>query len=193
MAAAVLPAPPVPGATPPVPEATPPVPEVKHIEMKVSPSGALVHNPRVETKVFPAGALVRDPRVPLDHERVLYREVIRERVPCTHIPWPPVITPDGTVVLTLRVLRGESQFMGIILDNGVYSFECPYCFDVITVAQDAIACTIFRHGWYKNTNLPIPPHSSLVECNRLVREGLINGCGLPYIFNGKERWLCGYI
>lgn len=56
--------------------------------------------------------------------------------------------------------------------------SCPHCNDPVEIAQ--INCGIFRHGVYKHNYEPIPPHSSQSECNRLVFEGEIYGCGKPF-------------
>lgn len=68
-------------------------------------------------------------------------------------------------------------------DHGLYTFECPQCGGVVQV--DQINCQIFRHGVYKASNTPIPPHSTRVVCDSLLASGVIWGCGRPFLFDGR--------
>jgi len=62
------------------------------------------------------------------------------------------------------------------------------------VHQSELNCRIFRHGTYRNTQQPIPPHSSKEECDRLVAENLIEGCGKPFrVTEDLEAVECDYI
>jgi hypothetical protein len=74
-----------------------------------------------------------------------------------------------------------------------YEFQCPHCNVTIQVAHNQVNCKIFRCGVYKGNDQPIPPHSSKQECDRLVQNNLINGCGKPFKFDGKNVTICGYI
>lgn len=56
--------------------------------------------------------------------------------------------------------------------------ECPHCGGLIIIEQ--INCGIFRHGTYKTTGQQIPPHLSQIECERLINNGEIFGCGKPF-------------
>ena len=47
-------------------------------------------------------------------------------------------------------------------------------------------CRILRHGVYKCDMRHIPPHASKSECDALVRDGLIFGCGRPLQIIDKE-------
>ncbi len=81
-------------------------------------------------------------------------------------------------------------------DTDCYFFECPHCQKLVAVQKDAIKCTIFRHGSYKGgkkDKQPIPPHTKKEECDRLVEEDLIYGCGKPFKFDGAKVEICGYI
>lgn len=68
---------------------------------------------------------------------------------------------------------------------------CPNCGDFIEILE--INCGIYRHGVFKDTLEPIPPHSRKEECDRYVKEGLIYGCGNPFqVVNGVAED-CDYI
>lgn len=55
-------------------------------------------------------------------------------------------------------------------------------------------CRIFRHGVYRDSNKQIPPHLPKEECERLVTEGLIHGCGKPFrVTSDMEAVVCDYI
>lgn len=98
-----------------------------------------------------------------------------------------------------------------LIDNN-YFLECPHCGVTIEVPKRQVNCKIFRCGVYKQRErdsttdknstrsvgrpsaaLPINPHASKEECERLVREGLIYGCGGAFRFDGKTVEKCDYI
>jgi hypothetical protein len=74
-----------------------------------------------------------------------------------------------------------------------YQFLCPHCNTAIQVLKDAINCTIFRCGVWKQNGQPIAPHTSRQECERLVNENLIFGCGNPFKFDGITVEKCDFI
>ncbi len=75
-----------------------------------------------------------------------------------------------------------------------YVFNCPHCDGTIVVLRNELNCQIFRHGVYKNNlNIAIPPHTSKVECDRLIDNELIFGCGKPFRFDGTTATICDYI
>lgn len=82
----------------------------------------------------------------------------------------------------------------ILNDNGIYIFECLYCKNMIMVFDTEINCRIFRHGVYKDTYMQINPHASKTECDRLVTNGLIFGCGKPFRINESKTCIetCDY-
>ena len=83
-----------------------------------------------------------------------------------------------------------------ILFNNImdmYTISCPHCNGIIQILKKEINCKIFRHGVYKNNNLPIPPHTIKTECDRLFTQKIINGCGKPFIFDGNIVKICDYI
>ncbi len=71
--------------------------------------------------------------------------------------------------------------------------KCPHC--SVNIEVSAIKCGIFRCGIYKSNNKQLPPHSKKVLCDKVVEEGLIWGCGLPFHINTPDRKpiKCGYI
>tara|TARA_Y100000389_G_C17384562_1_gene476280 strand:+ start:961 stop:1242 length:282 start_codon:yes stop_codon:yes gene_type:complete len=64
--------------------------------------------------------------------------------------------------------------------DNTYTFECPYCNEMIQVSKDHTNCLIFRHGVLKENFTQIDPHLPKTECDRLVELNLIYGCGKPF-------------
>ena len=71
--------------------------------------------------------------------------------------------------------------------------NCPHCNDFIIIYCNEINCKIFRHAIYKNgTN--VNPHASKEECERLLHNNEIYGCGKPFILNeNNQPIICDYI
>jgi len=71
---------------------------------------------------------------------------------------------------------------------------CPHC--NLFVLIEEINCAIFRHGVIIKSNQQIPPHSSKVECEKYIKDGII-GCGKPFkIFVKNNEYvaeICDYI
>ena len=78
-----------------------------------------------------------------------------------------------------------------------YVFTCPHCQGSIIVERNELNCRIFRHGVYKQTGQPIPPHAPKEECDRLVTSQMIDGCGKPFRVEGEHETIraipCDYI
>ena len=56
-----------------------------------------------------------------------------------------------------------------------------------------INCAIFRHGSIKKTGKQMKPHLNQADCEELIKNNLIYGCGKPFrIVNGKAV-VCEYI
>lgn len=81
-------------------------------------------------------------------------------------------------------------------DGKTFSFDdeaefwnvcCPHCSGWFIVQAREVNCTIFRHGAYKNTGLPLNPHASQETCERLLAEDKIYGCAQPVRFN-PNKW-----
>ncbi len=70
-------------------------------------------------------------------------------------------------------------------------YECPWCQGMIEIIE--LNCKIFRHGYYKKENIQINPHLKKDECEDLIKQDLIYGCGKPFcILNGNIE-KCDYI
>jgi hypothetical protein len=65
------------------------------------------------------------------------------------------------------------------LPKGVYPYvNCPHCDIFIEIIE--LNCCIFRCGIYKHNYTQIPPHSTKSECDRLIKNHEIYGCGKPF-------------
>jgi hypothetical protein len=75
--------------------------------------------------------------------------------------------------------------------------ECPHCQNQIQIFRNEINCAIFRHGILKSNGVQIGPHTSKVECDTLVLNNLIYGCGRPFRLvsnnNVYTAEICDYI
>jgi len=60
-----------------------------------------------------------------------------------------------------------------------------------------INCRIFRCGIFKHNYTQINPHLSKIECDKLINDDLIFGCGKPCeLINENDEWKpvpCDYI
>ena len=56
--------------------------------------------------------------------------------------------------------------------------KCPHCGIMVEVVE--LNCRIFRCGIYKSTHEQINPHLPKKECEELVLNNLIYGCGKPF-------------
>jgi len=87
-----------------------------------------------------------------------------------------------------------------IQEENVFVFVCPHCDGTVVVHQSEVNCQIFRHGIMKDTCNQINPHLSKQDCDYLVDNELIYGCGKPfrmYRDNESSNWnyvdICDYI
>jgi hypothetical protein len=74
--------------------------------------------------------------------------------------------------------------------------NCPHCNDLILIEE--LNCKIFRHGVIKSTNQQINPHASKAECDNMILNNLIYGCGKPFKINiidniNFKAEICDYI
>lgn len=73
--------------------------------------------------------------------------------------------------------------------------KCPHCNDYIEILE--INCAIFRHGYFISNNEQINPHLKKDECDKLVENNLIYGCGKPFKVikenNNYNAIICDYI
>ena len=72
---------------------------------------------------------------------------------------------------------------------------CPHCNEYIEIIE--LNCMIFRHGIIKSNNTQMNPHAPEEECNYLIANDLIYGCGKPFrieiIDNIMMPFKCDYI
>ena len=77
------------------------------------------------------------------------------------------------------------------------TINCPHCSDTILILKNELNCCIFRHGIYKSSYQQIDPHLNKPECDRLINQSLIYGCGKPFkIIIKNNKYLtekCDYI
>ncbi len=59
-------------------------------------------------------------------------------------------------------------------------FNCPHCSDQLVIDRQDINCAIFRHGVFKATYEQMNPHETKENCDALVAQELIYGCGKPF-------------
>jgi len=87
----------------------------------------------------------------------------------------------------------QEEAIPITSDGDTFIFECPQCAELLTVERKDVNCRVFRHGVYKSTLQAIDPHTPKDECERLMSEGRIYGCGKPFFFDGvvakKSDWV----
>ena len=74
---------------------------------------------------------------------------------------------------------------------------CPHCQEYILVYLKEFNCKIFRHGTFKKNLKQIDPHLKKTECDRLIKENLLYGCGKPFqLINTNNKIIavkCDYI
>ena len=77
----------------------------------------------------------------------------------------------------------------------MFEILCPHCHCLIMIEE--VNCAIFRHGVFKNTFEQIPPHLSKSECEHLIYENSIYGCGKPFrLVKVDDKYIpeiCDYI
>jgi len=73
--------------------------------------------------------------------------------------------------------------------------SCPHCSIIVEVLE--LNCKIFRCGVFKENGQQINPHLSKTECENLLENSSIYGCGKPFqIINDKPPYIvvkCDYI
>lgn len=79
-----------------------------------------------------------------------------------------------------------------------HTFICLHCDQPFVVAHREFNCRILRHGVFKHNLQPINPHSSKDECDKLVSDCIIYGCGKPLQIidssgGGYQVIICDYI
>lgn len=78
-----------------------------------------------------------------------------------------------------------------------YVFECKHCNEFFIIKLSDFNCMILRHGAYKTNLKHINPHLPKKECDDLVRNNLIYGCGKPLrivkVNDTYDISICDYI
>ena len=74
--------------------------------------------------------------------------------------------------------------------------ECPHCHGSIEILE--INCAIFRHAIFKQTGVQLHPHASKEECELLLSQNVLLGCGKPFRLQQRsdqiyEAIICDYI
>ena len=76
-----------------------------------------------------------------------------------------------------------------------FEVQCPHCGQYAIIEQ--VNCAIFRHGVFKSNMSQINPHLSKLNCDKLIENNLIYGCGKPFrIIKENCIWvavICDYI
>jgi len=77
-----------------------------------------------------------------------------------------------------------------------FIINCPHCDQIIQIFKNELNCKIFRHGVYKDTLKQIDPHLPKYDCDYLYNNGMIFGCGKPFLVelnnNNLEAKECDY-
>lgn len=83
------------------------------------------------------------------------------------------------------------------MEDQYYYIKCPNCLEDIIIYKNEVNCGVFRHGVYKNNLQPIPPHSNKQDCESMLKNEEIYGCGKPFrvVKNNEELdvFTCDYI
>lgn len=76
-----------------------------------------------------------------------------------------------------------------------FEILCPHCECYVTILE--INCAIFRHAILKSNYQQISPHLSKKECDKLIENNSIYGCGKPFrIIKNNDKFeaeICDYI
>jgi len=64
---------------------------------------------------------------------------------------------------------------------------CPHCNNSVIIEE--INCAIFRHGILKSNGQQMNPHTPKIECDNLINNNLIYGCGKPFKIEIKPECL----
>ena len=73
--------------------------------------------------------------------------------------------------------------------------QCPHCHQWIEIIE--LRCQIFRCGIYIENQKQINPHLSKNNCDDLVKNKRIYGCGKPFLIKNQQNGFivekCDYI
>jgi hypothetical protein len=56
--------------------------------------------------------------------------------------------------------------------------KCPHCEDYVLIEK--LNCCIFRHGILKYNGKQMDPHANKIQCDLLIKNKEIFGCGKPF-------------
>lgn len=59
-----------------------------------------------------------------------------------------------------------------------YLFNCPHCFEIITVSKNELNCRIFIHAIYTHNYEQVNPHLDKDNCVKLRNDNKVYGCCL---------------
>ena len=84
-------------------------------------------------------------------------------------------------------------------NGGAVSYlHCPHCNMLVEIPINYINCAIYRHAVIKQTGKQLDPHAPKEICDMLAKNGLIYGCGKPFMVvreDNKNIFLqkCDYV
>ncbi|NDE17926.1 hypothetical protein EBZ80_23675 [bacterium] len=98
-------------------------------------------------------------------------------------------------------MQENNESPSVIEDGAWLSFACPHCHVWVTVHRPEVNCGIFRHGVFRETGQPVPPHASQPDCEQWHATDQIWGCGKPFrlsrgaggVDDGFRVDICDYI
>ena len=110
----------------------------------------------------------------------------------------------GEYIVNLACLTAQSNNFGTDIteetrrnqqENTMDIFaKCPHCNMLVVINRNEVNCRIFRHGTFKSTMQQIDPHLPKAECDKLVIQGEIYGCGKPFkLLDTDQAIKCEYI
>ena len=86
----------------------------------------------------------------------------------------------------------DNRMNKIEIYDDFYLFFCPHCNMTIFVYKNERNCGIFRCAIHKQGKA-INPHASKEDCEKLVIDDMIYGCGKPFIIRNFHVEPCDYI
>ena len=119
-------------------------------------------------------------------------------LPTLSTTFPSSSLPEQKTIIEVEEIN-TSQPVSFSETDQCYFFLCPHCLSGVQVMKNEVACKIFRHGAYRQPGFPqIPPHLPKPQCEALVRDEKIVGCGKPFMFvfgsNGQNYVkICEYL
>lgn len=77
---------------------------------------------------------------------------------------------------------------------GFCTVTCPHCLGGVLVHPSERNCAILRHGAFRNSGQPIPPHATKREIDTWIATKAIWGCGGPFrLTSDTTAEKCDYI